>query len=287
MLAISGGQDSVALLRGMALLAPKRRARYEVTVVYVDHQQRSESAREGQSVVRWAEECGFQAAAIQLTEDMTNEAEMRNARYAALASYARTQTISTLLTAHHANDQLETFLMRACQGQPLGRLLMPSQRLVDDQQPMLRLVRPLLQVTRQQIETFVAELGCDWFEDASNPSTARGQLRSEVVPCMTRLWPQAIKQVASLAVEAPHVVVPSDWPFHMTLARLLPAVQLCDRLTAWAQAQGVPLAISQGAWRSQAVAWLHQPEGFANRQLDMGQGWILQVKEDLLCVRQH
>ena len=114
-LAVSGGADSVALL----LLAAETRPQ-SIQVATVDHKLRPESADEARFVADICAnlEVSHQIVEVEWTEKPESglQEQARNARYRLLGDWTRTNGLSALLTAHHADDQAETFLMRASRG---------------------------------------------------------------------------------------------------------------------------------------------------------------------------
>jgi tRNA(Ile)-lysidine synthase len=128
------------------------------------------------------------------------EAAARAARYDALA--ARLDPSETLLTAHHADDQLETILLQWLRGGGL--------RAVAGMAPLARFgndgwhARPLLAFTRDELHRWAIEHGLRWQEDPSNVDLRfdRNYLRHEVLPAVRRRWPAAARTVARVAGQA-------------------------------------------------------------------------------------
>lgn len=120
------------------------------------------------------------------------EAAARHARYAAFR--ARVRQGDLLLLAHHADDQLETVLLRWLRGAGIDGLGGMSSM---SQQEQLSVWRPLLAVSRQQLEQLGADLAVSWQEDPSNQDVRfdRNFLRHRVIPAIKSRWPQVIKTV--------------------------------------------------------------------------------------------
>ncbi len=181
LLAVSGGADSCALLVGTALVRESLRLRVEVATL--DHGLRPEARREVEAVARlsarWSLPC--HARELLLTPGAGLEARAREARYAALEALRREQGLRVVATAHTASDQAETLLMRLMRGTALrGAAGIHLAR------PFL--VRPLLEHTREQVESFLAEQGVDFVVDPMNadPSFFRTRVRQDVVPRLSR-----------------------------------------------------------------------------------------------------
>src|SRR4051794_11359983 len=118
--AVSGGPDSLALLLLSEAAAPGR-----VRAATVDHGLRAESGSEAAFVARLCAERGIPHATLAVEVSRSGkglQAAAREARYVALGGWMLRDGIGTLLTAHHADDQAETLLMRLNRGTGLGGL---------------------------------------------------------------------------------------------------------------------------------------------------------------------
>jgi tRNA(Ile)-lysidine synthase len=114
------------------------------------------------------------------------EAAAREARYQAL--FQQLQPGEHLLTAQHLDDQAETLLLALKRGSgPAGLAAMPPQRSVGEH----RHLRPLLDVSRQQLENYAADHQLRWIEDESNADSRydRNFLRQQVLPLLQARWP--------------------------------------------------------------------------------------------------
>mgnify|MGYP006423577497 CR=1 FL=1 len=203
LVAVSGGADSVALFRALQLLAPRRRWRLEPIVAHVHHGLRPQDAdRDAAFVEDLAAGFGvpFQRRDVCLPEPGRNvESQARDLRYRALREIAEAERCGCVATAHHSDDQLETLLLALVRGRSLRRMrAMAWQRPIERGSPV-RLIRPMLGVTRDEALDFLGGLEQGWREDRSNenPTRARNRLRREVVPVLRELNPE----VARAAVE--------------------------------------------------------------------------------------
>ncbi len=188
-LAVSGGSDSTAL---MVLLAEwlhrRQQTPAEFVVLTVDHGLRPQSRAEALTVACWATELGFRHAILpwQGAKPQTGvQAAARAARYRLLAEHMRGAGLKLLLTAHTADDQAETLLMRLARGSgldglaamaPLAPLEVP---LAPGQAPIL-LARPLLGLPKRRLAAALQARGRSWLEDASNaaPKFERSRVRA-------------------------------------------------------------------------------------------------------------
>lgn len=181
--ACSGGADSVALAIVLSLVEPKP------LIVHVVHDMRSveESERDAAFVEGLAMTlgCGFVLERVTVRGMGGNlEANARDARYGVLARMAEECGCSYVATGHHADDQLETVLMRLIRGAGLRGLGgMKAKRGIGEG---VTLVRPMLGVSRDDVEDLCRRAGVDWVEDATNADVSylRNRVRAEVVPVL-------------------------------------------------------------------------------------------------------
>ncbi len=124
------------------------------------------------------------------------EAEARHRRYRLFAAVLETDDL--LLTAHHADDQAETFLLNALRGSGSAGL-----RGIAPQRALGKglLVRPLLEYSREDLENYAADREIAWCNDPSNSGTRfdRNYLRREVMPVLKARWPHALRGFAAAA----------------------------------------------------------------------------------------
>ena len=149
------------------------------------------------SVMRWVCRCRWFASRFNPAPALSVRPGMRAMR----AFIEATQANEVLLTAQHRDDQAETLLFRLLRGAGVRGLSgMPRQR------PLGKghLLRPLLDVTRAELEAYAAEHQLSWIEDPSNQDRqfSRNYLRHQVFPVLTQRWPQA---VATMARSAAHL----------------------------------------------------------------------------------
>lgn len=183
-LAFSGGADSTALASLIATSGQQR----EIVCVHVDHGldpgsgDRAEAAR---SIVERLS-LAFRLERVQVSSGSNREAAARHARYAALKKHV--QKGDCLLTAHHADDQVETIFLRLLRGSgPAGLAGIPRQRPFGSGW----LARPLLDWTRSELQGYCREAGLEWIEDPSNRSSCadRNFLRHHILPDLRKRWP--------------------------------------------------------------------------------------------------
>ena len=206
MIGVSGGRDSVLLLH--LLLSHGLR---DLVVCHVDHGLRLESGEDARFVAGLAAQYGLSFAAIR--EDVASRAKRsrksietaaRETRYAFFARAAREHDCPRLFLAHHADDQVETFLFHLFRG--------ASARGLSGMRPMathtvhgvtMRIARPLLGVWREEIDACIATHGLAFREDASNASAqhTRNRLRHEIIPFIERAFDRGIRRSVWRAAE--------------------------------------------------------------------------------------
>ncbi|PLK27869.1 tRNA lysidine(34) synthetase TilS [Novosphingobium sp. TH158] len=145
----------------------------------VDHGLRPESAAEAAMVARACESLGIAHETLAVAVEPGNiQAEARNARYGALAAWIERRGLSALATAHHADDQAETLLLRLNRGSGVAGLagVRPLGRVPGTAIPLLR---PLLDWRRAELAGVVAGSGLQAVQDPSNadPRFDRARLR--------------------------------------------------------------------------------------------------------------
>lgn len=185
--AYSGGCDSQVLLHGLSVLARTER---DLTVIAAHFDHGLEDGSDGwiESCRRWARLMGvefvFKSAGERLASCSNLEAASRQLRYGWLARLG--EAGDTVMTAHHADDQAETFLGQVFRGGDFPQLagIHPSRPIVH--RSKVRLVRPLLDFSRQQIRDYAVSNGLDWIEDPSNRrnDANRNFLRNRLLPTL-------------------------------------------------------------------------------------------------------
>jgi len=192
-LAVSGGPDSLALLLIAHEAMPRR-----VAVASVDHGLRPEAAGEVAVVERIAAERGIPFTPIKVALAPGNvQARAREARYAALAQWAAEAGLGAVATAHHADDQAETLLMRLNRGSGLAGLAGVRARTVIEGSEVT-LLRPLLGWRKAELASLVAAAGITAVQDPSNtnPDFDRARLRARMAKAD---WLDPVQIAASAA----------------------------------------------------------------------------------------
>ncbi|OCG21093.1 tRNA lysidine(34) synthetase TilS [Gilliamella sp. wkB108] len=195
LIAFSGGVDSSVLLQGLVELKQHILSDLQLRAIYIHHGL-------SQNADHWAEHCQCQCQKwqvpliiekVKLNINAGNiEEQARNARYQTIFKHLSDD--ETLCTAQHLDDQCETFFLALKRGSgPTGLASMP--------QESKRHLRPLLTVTRQQIENYANKHQLTWIEDESNRDDHydRNFLRLHILPIINRRWPHFSQMVARSA----------------------------------------------------------------------------------------
>lgn len=192
-LAYSGGLDSSVLLH----LLVTNQHRYSLVPWHVNHGLLEVAGRMEQFCVEQSQRYGLELRLDHLdlgNIDSNIEAEARRQRYRLFA--AANDAGSCIVTAHHADDQAETFLLNALRGSGSAGLrgIAGSRELGSG-----LLLRPLLEFSRQQLQDYASHHELAWFNDPSNRDTRfdRNYLRNEVIPAIRARWPQYQQALAT------------------------------------------------------------------------------------------
>lgn len=162
-IAVSGGPDSLALL----LLAAAARPGL-VEAATVDHRLRPESREEAEFVAGICSRIDVRHAIlpVDVAPGASLQAQARTARYRALGDWAIERDLAAVATAHHADDQAETLLMRLARGAGLGGLV--GVRQARPLEAGIPVVRPLLDWRRAELAAIVAAAGITPIDDPAN-----------------------------------------------------------------------------------------------------------------------
>jgi len=195
---VSGGADSVALLRW---LAGGGAAGSPVSVLHVDHMMRGDASAGDAAFVsalcdRLAVPCRvvrYDVAAYAEEAGLNLEDAGRRVRYrfadeeldALCASAGISPELGRAATAHTLDDRAETLVMRLAQGTGVSGLISPPYR-------RGRVIRPLLDCTRFDVVRYLTSLGQSWREDATNLDTTRlrARVRADAIPLLRELNPR-------------------------------------------------------------------------------------------------
>ena len=259
--AVSGGADSMALLWGMWLLKEKFHIRVEAA--HFNHHLRGEESLRDEEFVR--NFCDFhdiplhvgQAHVVAGVKGL--EAAARDARYSFLRSLD-----GIIATAHTADDNAETVLMHLIRGTGLRGLgaITPKGE---------NLIRPMLDVTRQEVEAFLAENWIDHIEDSSNDSDAflRNRIRHHIMPLLRQENPSIGQNLSAMAQrlrqedEVVQDLADSVDPGSVSQLRELPPAIQRRALERLLKEAGMPEPNASHIAQAQALVQTEKPSAFS------------------------
>ena len=215
LLAVSGGQDSMAMLGLMVDL--QRKHDWCLEVWHGDHSWHAQSATIAAELRHWCEARNLSFWSDQAKPEQTNsEAKARHWRYEQLMLHADRLSSSNpshpyqhVLTAHTSTDRAETLLLNLARGTDLAGLSSLRQTRSINQdipQPRVQLVRPLLGFSRDDTAQICSERSLPIWLDPSNSCAefSRNRIRQEVIPVLESLHPGCSLRMADLAERLSH-----------------------------------------------------------------------------------
>jgi tRNA(Ile)-lysidine synthase len=252
-IAVSGGVDSVVLTALMQQMGAN------CSIAHANFQLRGDESNRDESFVQaFATKMGmpfltkrFDTLAFAEQYKMGIQQAAREIRYAWFESLIKEMNLQSkakivLLTAHHADDQVETVLMQFFRGTGLHGLTgIPAIR-THQQNPLatdhIDLIRPLLPFSKVNIKDFAKSNALDFVEDSSNLKNdyTRNLIRNQLIPQMETIYPNVNQQVLdtiSRLKEAEAIVdatVAAYWKKHIRFPKGIPTIEL----TSWNQLKG-------------------------------------------------
>lgn len=198
--AVSGGADSVFLLLMLRELSSE--GWFSLSAVHIEHGIRGESSRADAAFVKQLCEekkipcrvVAVKAPAFAKQEGIGIEEAARALRYQALNEAAERMSCGKIAVAHHMDDNAETMLFHLARGTGLSGLAgIPPVR--------ERIIRPLLCVSRDEIERWLGENNAAWRTDETNAdvSYSRNRIRAQVLPGLKEINPMAAVHMAELS----------------------------------------------------------------------------------------
>ena len=235
LLAVSGGQDSMALT---VLLADLRRLHHwRLTLWHGDHGWRAEAAQQAGELQAWAHNQALPFLLEQAAEPPAGEAAARRWRYDCLRRQAAALAIPRVVTGHTASDRAETLLLNLARGSHRRGLasLRPARSLsaeAEPEQEPIRLVRPLLPFSREDTGRICRELEAPIWEDSTNQEIrfGRNRLRAEVMPVLEALHPGAVQRIGALAGRLEEELDGQDELVALALRALMPTPEDTSRV---------------------------------------------------------
>jgi len=204
LVAVSGGSDSIFLLQALAHLKTKLKLN-KLVVCNLDHGIRGKESCEDSSFVKTiAEEfdLGFIHKKIDLSKKrskgLSTEEAAREERYKFFNDAARKVKAGVVATGHTLDDQAETILMRIIKGASLKGVIGISPV---REEGSLKIIRPLFELEKAEIERYLDERGAEYRIDSTNaePIYFRNVIRRDVIPFLEKYNPRVKRALCSLA----------------------------------------------------------------------------------------
>lgn len=203
LVAVSGGLDSMVLLHVLHEIGRERG--WRLAVAHLNHGLRGASSAADQRLVeRTATRLGLPCVVEQADvrrhareAGVSIEMAARELRHAFLARVARARRLTVIVLAHHADDQVELFLLRLLRGAGSAGLAGMKWRQPSPADRRIGLVRPLLNLRKAELHAFAKARRIPFREDASNRSLdyARNRIRRELIPFLVRRYQPALARV--------------------------------------------------------------------------------------------
>lgn len=204
----SGGVDSTVLLHALYRIKKEQLPSLEIRAIHVHHGLNSKADTWEAHCLAQCEAWSIPFICQHVTVDPFNkgiEAAARDTRYQAYRDALIDGEI--IVTAQHLDDQAETFMLALKRGSgPAGLSSMPASSVFNGSCGLAWLLRPLLAISRNDLEIYAAENHLSWIEDDSNQDDRydRNFLRLHIMPIFTQRWPHfagAVSRSASLCAE--------------------------------------------------------------------------------------
>jgi len=233
--AVSGGADSVALLR--LLLELRSQLGVVLSVVHFNHGLRgAESEADEQFVAQLAQQNGLELRCNRgdvmnyaASRHLSTEAAARQLRYQYFRGLLGEKRLNCIATGHTLDDQAETVLLKLVRGAGTRGLAGIYPRLpVGGSQISVAIVRPLLSTRRSRLEAYLKEIGQEWREDSSNRDLrhARNRVRLGIVPRLERSLNPAVRETLA---ETAEIARAEEEYWQAEVARVLPTLWEADR----------------------------------------------------------
>lgn len=245
LVAVSGGQDSLCLLK--LLLDLQLKWSWQVAIAHCDH--------------RWSTDAGIADRVRQIAQDWQvpfylktasevkeTEAAARSWRYQALVEIAQDHDFSVIVAGHTKSDRAETFLFNLLRGAGIdGLTALTWKRPLT---PHIDLVRPLLELSRQQTGDFCKEFNLPVWEDAVNQNLhyARNRIRNELIPYLQAHFNPQVENAIAQTAELQR----ADLEYLETTAQEL--LQQAMLITGWEQPEASPRRLNRQCLRSVPLA---------------------------------
>lgn len=192
LIAISSGQDSLCLLKLLTECLNKNINKVEA--IYIDHQWKKDSLDHTQHILNLIKAIKIPIAIYQIKELSLSEADARKIRYKILIQHAMKQKCNTIITGHHNNDKIETFIQNLIRGTSLSGITNLAINKKINQK--ISILRPLINFTRPEITWFCRRFCLPIWSDITNYNLylKRNRIRYELVPYLQNYFNPNIQE---------------------------------------------------------------------------------------------
>nr|QCI06147.1 tRNA Ile-lysidine synthetase [Dicranema revolutum] len=193
LIAISGGQDSLCLIKLLEIFHVAHQPLLKITYIYIDHQWKKNKNNYQQikhliNIIR-----GKKIAIYQIKQIIKSETKARNIRYQTIINHANKHKYQAIITAHTQTDKIETLLQQIIRGTSLNGItsLSEKRKFTKD----IYIYRPLLSFTRQEIHWFCRKFYLPIWSDTTNYENKiqRNRLRNELIPYINKYFASNIE----------------------------------------------------------------------------------------------
>jgi len=204
LIGVSGGPDSMTLLHLFWRL--KKTVPLEILPVYLDHGLRRQSAREAEMVAAWGKKLGVPALVGKIpvrdfarSRKISLETAGRELRYRMFFYLAKEHRCNKIATGHTSNDNAETVLMWLIRG--TGTSGLGGIPMVRAAERGTSIIRPMLDITRDEIMAYIRRQKLAFCTDASNRSAdfTRNRIRRQLIPLLKRYNPRIVEHLFGLS----------------------------------------------------------------------------------------
>jgi tRNA(Ile)-lysidine synthase len=248
LVAVSGGLDSMVLLHALEKLSARHK--WKITVTHFNHQLRGRASDADEKLVRKTvakmklpfvvEHANVNAFALK--SKLSIEMAARKLRHEFFARAARKQKIKTIALAHHADDQVELFFLRLLRGAGGEGLAGMKWRSPSPADKTISLVRPLLDLSKEELRQFAQENKIYFRDDATNFSSdlLRNRIRNELLPLLCKNYQPGLNKTVLRLMEI--IGAESDLIGSLVSGMRIPKAEIFDSL---------PIAIQRRVLQSQ------------------------------------
>ena len=210
-LGVSGGADSICMLKLLSDL--QKRLGISLYVLHINHMIRGEEADQDAAFVKKIctkfkvphRVINVDVPALAEREGLSEEEAGRYVRYDEFSKYAYEVSATKIAVAHNSNDNAETVLMNLARGTGIKGLggIPPKREMEDANGNVVEVIRPILCLSRKEIEDYLKENEIEYRNDSTNDSTdyTRNKIRLEIMPLLENINDNAMQNITNASNE--------------------------------------------------------------------------------------